>query len=237
MSISYAEHNNLSKYVNMLNLVYRGGTGNHPEHNSNPLYWDLLLGDIKSDSKIWEGKTALDFGCGQGRNITNMLSLANFERVDGVDVSEDNIRYCKESYANQSSAFYKNSGKDLFSLKDNEYDFVMSTIVFQHICVHELRYKIKEEIYRILKPNGIFSFQMGYGDISFTGHTNPKSYYENYYQASNSNGSNDVRITDESELVSDLESIGFKDIKFEIHESWEDGGHPNWIYVNCKKLL
>ncbi len=235
MPIHYAETNQLSNYVNMLNNVYKYGTNNHLEHNDNPLYWDLLLKDIKSNPEIWRGKTALDFGCGKGRNVTNILSLANFERVDGIDVSDDNIRYCKESYKNQPSEFYKNSGKDLSQLKSDEYDFVMSTIVFQHICVHELRYKLKEEIYRVLKPGGIFSFQMGYGDINFTGHTNPKSYYENGYDASNSNGSNDVRISNESELISDLESIGFKNIKFEIHDSFNDGGHPNWIYVNAIK--
>lgn len=236
MPILYTENdNNLSTYVNMLNTVYRDGTNNHLEHNDNPLYWDLLLGEVKSNPTNWENKIALDFGCGKGRNVTNMLSLANFKRVDGIDISEDNIKYCKETYTNQPSEFYKNSGKDLSSLKNDEYDFIMSTIVFQHICVHELRYKIKEEIYRILKSDGIFSFQMGYGDISFAGHTNPKAYYENYYEAFNSNGSNDVRVTDESELISDLENIGFKNIKFEIHEPWLDGGHPNWIYVTCKK--
>ena len=235
MPVFYVENDDLSNYVNMLNLVYRDGTTNHTEHNSNPLYWDLLLGDIKSNPEKWKDKTALDFGCGKGRNVTNILSLADFKRVDGIDVSEDNIRFCKENYTNQPSEFYKNSGKDLSQLKNDEYDFVMSTIVFQHICVHELRYKIKEEIYRILKAGGTFSFQMGYGDISFKGHTNPKTYYENYYGASNSNGSNDVRVTDELELISDLEIIGFKNIKFEIHQPWEDGGHPNWIYVICKK--
>jgi SAM-dependent methyltransferase len=235
MPVFYVENDDLSNYVNMLNLVYRDGTTNHTEHNSNPLYWDLLLGDIKSNPEKWKDKTALDFGCGKGRNVTNILSLADFKRVDGIDVSEDNIGFCKKNYTNQPSEFYKNSGKDLSQLKNDEYDFVMSTIVFQHICVHELRYKIKEEIYRILKAGGTFSFQMGYGDISFMGHTNPKTYYENYYGASNSNGSNDVRVTDELELISDLEIIGFKDIKFEIHQPWEDGGHPNWIYVICKK--
>jgi len=235
MPVFYVENTNLSKYVNMLNLVYKDGTNNHLEHNDNPLYWDLLLGDIKSNPENWKHKTALDFGCGKGRNVTNMLALANFKRVDGIDISEDNIKYCKETYTNQPSQFYKNSGKDLSLLKNDEYDFIMSTIVFQHICVHELRYKIKEEIYRILKSDGTFSFQMGYGDISFAGHTNPKGYYENYYEAFNSNGSNDVRVTDVSELISDLENIGFKNIKFEIHEPWLDGGHPNWIYVTCKK--
>jgi ubiquinone/menaquinone biosynthesis C-methylase UbiE len=237
MSIYYTnnDNTNFNTYVNMLNNAYKDGTNNHPEHNDNPLYWDLLLKDIKQSPSNFDGKVALDFGCGKGRNVTNMLTLANFKRVDGIDISNDNINYCKETYINQSSNFYKNNGSDLSDLNSEEYDFVMSTIVFQHICVHELRFKLKEEIYRVLKPNGIFSFQMGYGNMEFTGHTNPKAYYENYYDATNSNGSNDVRISDENELIDDLKSIGFKNITFEIHPPFNDTGHPNWIYVNAIK--
>lgn len=226
---------NLNQYVNMLNEAYKMGTNNHPEHNSNPNYWDLLLNSIKSNPENWDEKKALDFGCGKGRNVTNMLSLANFERVDGIDVSEDNVRYCKETYINQPSNFYKNSGKDLSDLNDNEYDFVMSTIVFQHICVHELRYKLKEEIYRVLKPGGEFSFQMGFGPIDWDGNTKQRTYFENGYNAENSNGSNDVRVSDSQDLVNDLSKIGFKDITYSVEEPWEDGGHPNWIYVKCFK--
>jgi len=227
---------NLTYYIkNTLNPTYDSGTNNHIEHNENPKYWDLLLGDIKSNPKNFKGKTALDFGCGQGRNVTNLLSLAKFTRVDGVDISPANIGFCSNSYQDQPSDFYLNNGADLSDLKSDEYDFVMSTIVFQHICVHELRYKLKQEIYRVLKPGGLFSFQMGYGDINFTGHTRPNNYYDNSYSAAGSNGSDDVRVTNENDLISDLEKIGFKDITFEIHDSFLDGGHPSWIYVKCKK--
>ena len=227
---------NLDYYIkNTLNKTYDSGTNNHPEHNSNPLYWDLLLGDIKFSPKKFEGKKSLDFGCGQGRNVTNMLSLAEFNRVDGVDISPANIEFCSNNYQNQPSDFYLNDGSNLKDLKSDEYDFVMSTIVFQHICVHELRYKLKQEIYRVLKSGGLFSFQMGFGDMNFTGHTRPNNYYDNSYIAEGSNGIDDVRVTDSTQLTSDLSKIGFKNITFEIHQPWEDGGHPNWIYVRCEK--
>ena len=141
----------------------------------------------------------------------------------------------KKEYINQNSTFYKNNGMDLSDLKDNEYDFIMSTIVFQHICVHELRYKIKKEIYRVLKSGGEFSFQMGFGSMDWIGNTKQRSYFENSYNAENSNGSNDVRVSNPQDLVDDLKSIGFKDITYSIEEPWADWGHPNWIYVKCYK--
>jgi SAM-dependent methyltransferase len=223
----------IQSYVGMLEGAYSSGTNNHPEHNANPLYWSILLGDIVSNPSKWEGKTGLDFGCGKGRNVTNMKSLANFTRVDGIDISENNIQYCKETQTD--SNFYKNNGKDLSPLKDEEYDFVMSTIVFQHLCVHELRFNLKKEIYRVMKAGGIFSFQMGYGDMDFTGHTRPRGYYENAYDAQNSNGSHDVRVSDPTQLIDDLTTIGFKNITYRIEQPYLDGGHPNWIYVRCEK--
>lgn len=224
---------NAKDYLKMLNEFYLKGTTNHGEHNSNPLYWNLLLKDIKENPSLFENKIALDFGCGKGRNITNMLSLADFARVDGVDVSVDNINSNNANFDLTKSNFYKNNGEDLSDLKSNEYDFIMSTIVLQHICVHEIRYNIKKEIFRILKKGGIFSFQMGY-DTNDSNRTN-RDYYDNGYDATTSNGGNDTKVTDPQQLVDDLTKIGFTDITFEIHEPYSDVNHTNWIYVRCKK--
>jgi SAM-dependent methyltransferase len=111
----------------------------------------------------------------------------------------------------------------------------MSTIVFQHLCVHGLRVNLKKEIYRVLKTGGIFSFQMGYGAMDYAGATNVRDYYDNSYTAENSNGSNDVRVSNPQQLVDDLQAIGFKNITYSIEEPWADGGHPQWIYVRCEK--
>jgi SAM-dependent methyltransferase len=224
---------NIQQYIQMLNNAYYDGTNNHPEHNANPLYWDVLLADLKTNTSYWEEKTALDFGCGKGRNVTNMKSLVKFKRVDGVDISENNVQYCRNSQPD--SNFYKNNGQDLSPLKNDEYDFVMSTIVFQHICVHELRFNLKKEIYRVMRDGGVFSFQMGYGDMKHMGHTKPRGYYENAYDAQNTNGSHDVRVTDPTQLIDDLTIIGFKNITYQIVQSYLDGGHLNWIYVRCEK--
>ena len=47
---------------------------NHKQHNDDPEYWDILLKDIVDNPSFWEGKRALDFGCGCGRNIENLLN-------------------------------------------------------------------------------------------------------------------------------------------------------------------
>lgn len=66
-----------NQYTLMQKLAYSIGTNNHEVHNSNPDYWFILLGDLK-DSESWNGKTALDFACGKGRNVTNLHNLCSW---------------------------------------------------------------------------------------------------------------------------------------------------------------
>jgi SAM-dependent methyltransferase len=225
---------NDNKYTSMQKDAYVNGTSNHEEHNTNPDYWNILLGDLKNKEN-WHGKVALDFACGRGRNITNMFNLCDWARVDGIDISEGNITQNRQEYIEQNSNWYCNNGVDVSDLKDNEYDFIMSTIALQHIPVYDIRKSIITDLYRTLKPNGIFSFQMGYGS-GLESELGPRvSYFENYYDAPGTNSMCDVRIQSQEEIIKDLESIGFVDIKTEVMESYSDSGHPQWIYVKCYK--
>ena len=57
----------MNTYTEMQKTFYSSGTSNHDEHNSNPDYWGVLLSDLNSRVN-WDGKIALDFACGKGRN-------------------------------------------------------------------------------------------------------------------------------------------------------------------------
>jgi SAM-dependent methyltransferase len=222
-----------NKYTKMQKGAYRSGTSNHPEHNDNPDYWNILLGDLK-DRDSWVNKVGLDFACGKGRNVTNMLSLSDWKRVDGIDISEANISYCKENYKGQDSDWYVNNGVDVSQLNDNEYDFIMSTIALQHIPVYDIRKSLITDLLRTLKPGGIFSFQMGYGE-KIKSNENRYGYYENFYDASGTNSFHDVRVQSESEIVEDLTNIGFVNIETYVRDTFSDSGHPQWIYVKAYK--
>lgn len=223
-----------NKYTNMQKNAYAGGTTNHEEHNLNPDYWEILLGDLQ-DKQKWDGKVALDFACGKGRNVTNMFNLCDWSRVDGIDISDGNIASNKVSYANQSSNWYCNNGVDVSDLKDNEYDFIMSTIALQHIPVYDIRKSLITDLLRTLKSGGLFSFQMGYGS-NLESPLGPRvSYFENYYEARGTNSACDVRIQNIEDLVKDLTEIGFINITTKITESYSDNGHLQWIYIKAYK--
>jgi len=223
----------LNNFIKMQKKLYRNGTSDHLEHNDNPDYWHILLGDI---NKNFNGKSALDFGCGKGRNISNLLSLAKFAIVDGADLSSENIKYCRNNFKGNTHTFFLTSGTDTGETKSDYYDFVMSTITLQHIPIYQIRRSILVDILRVLRPGGLFSFQMGFGSDLEDVLGRPRSkYFEDAIYAKSTNGNHDVRILDSEELVSDLVQIGFSNIETQIKSSFSDIGHPSWIYVKCTK--
>jgi SAM-dependent methyltransferase len=237
------DFNKKQEYASMQKHFYYGGTTNHLIHNNNKNYWNILLSDLKEAEK-WRGEKALDFGSGKGRNVTNMLSLCNWERVDGVDISVQNIKHCQANYEGQASRWYLNDGLGLSCIPGaEEYSFVMSTIALQHIAVYEIRKSIIQDIYRLLKPQGVFSFQMGYGEnMNLDPLGRPKaSYYENAYHAHSTNSEYDVRVTSEQDIIEDMKNIGFTEVETTITDTLSDNGevldigHPNWIWVRCVK--
>ena len=225
--------NSNNQYTHMQKGAYAAGTSNHLEHNNNPNYWDILLSDLKDKSK-WDGKVGLDFACGKGRNVTNMLSLCDWERVDGIDISSANIQYCNNTYKGQNSNWYCNNGVDVSDLNDNEYDFIMSTIALQHIPVYDIRKSLITDLLRTLKSDGLFSFQMGYGEQIKEGESR-YGYYENRYNVTGTNSYHDVRVQSESEIIEDLTNIGFVNIETYVRGTFSDSGHPQWIYVKAYK--
>tara|TARA_Y100001973_G_scaffold91303_2_gene139799 strand:- start:870 stop:1739 length:870 start_codon:yes stop_codon:yes gene_type:complete len=134
---------------------------NHQAHNEDPDYHKFILGPISKKPEYWEGKKALDFGCGCGRNIKNLLETAEWERVDGCDISKKNADYTKkyvsQFFAPERCKTWETDGYSLSTDVENEYDYVMSHIVFQHIANWYMRYSILSDMYKVLKPGGLLS--------------------------------------------------------------------------------
>ena len=101
---------------------------------------------------------SLDFGCGIGR-LTQALA-AEFEHVDGVDISETMVSLAREhNRFGDRCTFHVNGEPDLSLFDDGVFDLVFSTIVLQH-NPPDLAQSYIEEFVRILAPGGIAVFDM-----------------------------------------------------------------------------
>lgn len=204
--------------------------GNYENHNSWPHWEKLLFRNIDTSKMV-----ALDYGCGPGRNLIKFNKL--FARIDGTDISDELLQKAKLNLESQS--LYNNeiqlihSAGDNIPAPDNQYDFVFSTICLQHIACYSIRFNIFKEIHRVLKPGGILSFQMGFGERNLS---TSCDYYADSINAKKTNGNLDVRIEKESYIKDDLTNkLNFKNYESIMIDPNYDV-HQKWIFVMVKKF-
>jgi len=233
----------MSKFIETQRRQYDMEAGQWSVNNRNPVVgvFDLhnnwqdyiyLFLDNKQDTK---NKIMLDFGCGPGRNIVKYNEL--FYRIDGVDLSLKNLEnallWIKKNNCKSGNLFLC-GGSDIRFISECQYDFVMSTICFQHICVYDIRKSYLREFFRVLKSGGVLTMQMGFGGRpGKERHT--AAYKDNVHDASGTNGQFDVSVMNELEVKEDLDEIGFVDFKFHIRPVGPGDCHKNWIFFNAKK--
>ena len=101
----------------------------------------------------------MEIGCGAGR-ITRALSQV-FGEVYAVDISGEMVRLARQLLADRPNVrVLQNNGKDLSVLGDVQVDFAFSFIVFQHIPSREVIESYVREVNRVLRPGGLFKFQV-----------------------------------------------------------------------------
>lgn len=195
--------------------------GSYDAHNAWEDY-ELLFKGMDTIEMI-----ALDYGCGPGRCLEKYKD--RFKEIIGCDISVNNIVSCFSVGVKASQC----NGVDLRLFEDNWFDLVYSVICLQHIAVHDIRFNIMKEICRVLKPGGVFTFQMGYGG---------KEGYEwvewndNKYDAKGTNGMCDVSITDEKDVWADLHKAGFSKVEFsDLRPTGPGDAHKNWIFIKAWK--
>lgn len=200
--------------------------GSYDNHNRFADYDKYLFPQIDTSNMV-----AIEYGCGPGRNIVRFRN--RFKRIDGVDIAENNLEKAKINLQSNNitdSNFFVTTG-DNIPTESSIYDIVFSVICLQHICVHNIRMKIMQDCFRVLKEGGYFCFQMGYGSIKPGG----VSYYDNHINASSTNGNEDTKVENVDFLINDLKSIGFKEINYHIGDVGPGDNHVNWIWVQAKK--
>lgn len=230
--------NNENKYTQMQLNLYNGLAAEWSEDHRDPVVgsfdrhndwndYENLFQKLENQSKL----IGLDFACGPGRNIVKYNG--RFKRLDGVDISPINIEKAQTYTSNNKieTVLYTSSGTDISIVPSDMYDFVMSTIALQHICVYDIRYSIMKDIHRVLKDGGLFTAQMGFGSPS----PQTVGYYENYYDAESSNRACDVCIETPEQLEKDLLGMGYKDFQYKITSVGPGDLHPNWIFFNVTK--
>jgi len=178
---------------------------------------------------IMQGKLALEYGCGPGRNLIKFRNY--FRQIDGADRSPGILSKVPLNLGDAGVPvpdLYLTDGHSLPMITNDTYDVVFSLICMQHISARQWRLELYKEFFRVLKPGGFFCFQMGYGP----GHNHSVDYFHEFDPSDNP----DVRVENVADLKKDIEDTGFVDFDHIFTEPCHDL-HPQWIWIRCQKPL
>ena len=112
----------------------------------------------------------LEIGCGAGR-VTRALG-GHFGQIYAVDISPEMVRQARRGLADFPNVrVFRNNGRDLSVVGGSwwnrwgigrklQLDFAFSCIVFQHIPNREIIENYVREVNRLLRPGGLFKFQV-----------------------------------------------------------------------------
>jgi SAM-dependent methyltransferase len=152
--------------------------------------------------------SALEIGCGVGRLLIPLARRV--ARVGGVDISPVMIETSRAYLASAPNVSARLTDGTLAGAADASLDFVFSFIVFQHIpAVGPVRTYV-EEAARVLKPGGVFRFQVD-GRWWWRGGNHTPDTYEG------------VKFTPEEARAL------LAGTPFTIVDEWGADGHYHWI--------
>lgn len=119
---------------------------------------DIYLFDQLLKGRLQPGMSILDAGCGSGRNL--VYFLRNGFKVYGVDSSPEaisQIRLLANQIATAPSVdMFHVEAIEQMSFADASFDVVLSSAVLHFALNEEHWHAIVNEMWRVLKPGGIF---------------------------------------------------------------------------------
>lgn len=111
-----------------------------------------ITGHFKKHINL-KNKRILDWGCGPGRIIRHLPTvIGDGCEFFGTDYNEKSIDWCSKNLA--EIQFNKNSLKAQLPYDDHFMDVIYGLSIFTHLS-EQLHYDWYNELYRVLKPNGI----------------------------------------------------------------------------------
>lgn len=185
--------------INTYNSTVKEYASHEFENSSMEKHYKKFLSLIPKKSKI------LDVGCGPGQASKKFADEGH--EVIGIDLSEKMIEFAKEKIANAKFIVM-----DIEDIRIKErFDAIWAAFVLLHI-LRDKHKKIISKLFELLKPNGILYLGMieGEGERII-----PEPYNRKYKQFFVSVSKNEIK--------ENLESVGFKLLKYSTEKFDEEG--------------
>jgi SAM-dependent methyltransferase len=111
-----------------------------------------LIDELVPPDWTWEGKRALDFGCGSARVLRHFAPEAGRAELSGCDIDEASIDW-DEANLSPPFRFFRNGLAPPLPLPAGSLDLIWAMSVFTHIADAWSEWLV--EMHRVLAPGGI----------------------------------------------------------------------------------
>jgi cyclopropane fatty-acyl-phospholipid synthase-like methyltransferase len=148
---------------------------------------DIQAAVRKVGHELESFRRILDFGCGCGRTLIHMRSLAPNAEIEGTDINPVAVEWCKRHLS--FAAYSVNQPLPPTNYGEDTFDFIYAISVFTHLD-EDYQFRWLAELQRVTKPGGIvvltvngldgdkeFVFERSYEEGLFPG------WYQNTYQS------------------------------------------------------
>ncbi|MCH2033620.1 MAG: class I SAM-dependent methyltransferase [Tenacibaculum sp.] len=133
--------------------IYETFQLNYEKFYTNGIPTAKWLFELISQFKKLDNVSILDWGCGTGRVLRHLPSIAgNNNRYFGCDYNPKYVKWCSENLENID--FKLNEVTPPLEYENKKFDLVYGISIFTHLSL-EQHHTWFEELHRILKPNGI----------------------------------------------------------------------------------
>jgi ubiquinone/menaquinone biosynthesis C-methylase UbiE len=127
---------------------------------------DADFARITSDVVIAPGAHVIEIGCGVGRLLSRFLAQYELGALTGLDISGGMIEQAERNLGQRPNLkLVVNSGADLTAIPEGSADFIYAKDVFIHIHDVAVVRSYLREIRRVLKPSGVFRFNVRRMDL------------------------------------------------------------------------
>lgn len=123
-----------------------------PEDEKNRYY--IQLYQYVSNATNLEGKKVLEVGCGRGAGAFFLAKTFSPQEMIGVDLASENITLANKLYQLPNLSYLQGDSENL-PFPDNTFDVIIN--VESSHCYGSMT-KFMQEVARVLKPHGIFSW-------------------------------------------------------------------------------
>jgi ubiquinone/menaquinone biosynthesis C-methylase UbiE len=126
-------------------------------------FWENLLANLPESYKKWfeeekkylqktitPGAKVLEVGCGDGRNIFDILPVT--KNVIGIDHDTKAVKDAKNNFSNYPTIKIRKADATDLPFKDEEFDFVMCMTTFANFG--DKKFIVLKEMKRVLKKTG-----------------------------------------------------------------------------------